>query len=282
MRKNSVILSTFMRLSILLLSGVLLFSSCSEFTKVQKSTDYEYKLRMADKFYLNEKYNWASQLYAELFPLYKGQPQFEDLFYKYAYSAYNLKDWMNAENLFKQFLDVFPTSPRAEEMEFMRAYTYYRQSPKSDLDQSNTQRTIGLMQTFVNLHPNSERAKQALEVIEICRQKLEDKSYKAAQLYYNMTHYKAAAIAFNSVMEDFPDSEKSDFYKLNIIKSYYKYAEKSIDSRKVERYEKVLLEINDFIDRFENSVYRKEVDEFLTNTQNNIKAFNNEQIKTAD
>lgn len=271
-----------MRLSILFLSFVLLLSSCTEFTKVQKSTDYEYKLRMADKFFLNEKYNWASQLYAELFPLYKGQPQFEDLFYKYAYSAYNLKDWMNAENLFKQFIDVFPTSPRAEEMEFMRAYTYYKQSPKSDLDQTNTQRTIGLMQTFVNLHPNSERAKEAKEIIEICRLKLEDKAYKAAELYYNMRHYRAAAIAYNSVMEDFPDSEKSDFYKFNIIKSYYNYAERSIDSKKVERYEKVLLEINDFIDRFEHSDYRKEVDGLLNITQNNIKALNNEQTKTAE
>ena len=83
-------------------------------------------------------------------------------------------------------------------------------------------------------------------------------------------------------MEDFPDSQKGDFYKFNIIKSYYNYAERSIDTKKKERYEKVLLEINDFIDRFENSDYRKQVDEYLNNTQNNIKAFNNEQIKTAE
>lgn len=271
-----------MRLSIFILSLTVLLNSCTEFTKVQKSNDYEYKLRMADKFYLNEKYNWASQLYAELFPLYKGQPQFEDLFYKYAYSAYNLKDWMNAENLFKQFVDVFPTSPRAEEMEFMRAYTFYRQSPKPDLDQTNTQRTIGLMQTFANMHPKSERAKEALEIIEICRNKLEEKASNAAQLYYNMRQYKAAAIAFNSVLEDFPDTQKGDLYKFNIIKSYYNYAERSIDTKKVERYEKVITEINDFIDRYENSQYRKQVDDLLNITQNNIKAFNNEQIKTAD
>ncbi len=272
-----------MRLIIFIFTASVLFSSCTEFTKVQKSNDYEYKLRMADKYFINEKYNWAAQLYEELFPLYKGQPQFEDLFYKYAYSAYNLRDWMNAENLFKQFVEVFPTSPRAEEMEFMRAYTYYRQSPKPNLDQTNTQRTIGLMQTFVNTHPKSSRVQEANEIIEICRQKLETKSMMAAELYFNMRQYRAAAIAYNSVLEDFPDTQKGDLYKLNIIKAYYNYADRSIDSRKLERYEKVIDEINDFIDRYgETSNYRKQVDEYLKLTQNNIKAFNNEQTTTAD
>ncbi len=29
---------------------------------------------------------------------------------------------MNAENLFKTFLEIFPNSPKAEEMDYMRAY----------------------------------------------------------------------------------------------------------------------------------------------------------------
>src|SRR5438876_8858798 len=95
-------------------------ASCSKFAKVQKSTDYNYKLRMAEKYYVVKKYNYAQQLYEELFPLMKGQPQFEDLFYKYAYCSYYLRDWMQAENLFKQFVEVFPNSPKAEEMEYMR------------------------------------------------------------------------------------------------------------------------------------------------------------------
>lgn len=46
-------------------------ASCSKFAKVQKSTDYEYKLRMADKYYVEKKYHYAQQLYEELFPLFK-------------------------------------------------------------------------------------------------------------------------------------------------------------------------------------------------------------------
>ena len=45
-----------------------------------------------------KKYNFAQQLYEELFPIYQGNRQFEDLFYKYAYCSYYLKDWLQAEN----------------------------------------------------------------------------------------------------------------------------------------------------------------------------------------
>ena len=88
--------------------------SCSKFTKVQKSTDVNYKLRMAEQYYAKKKYNQAQTLFEELFPIVKGTPQFEDLYYKYAYCAYYQRDYANAENLFKGFAEVFPNSPRTE------------------------------------------------------------------------------------------------------------------------------------------------------------------------
>src|SRR5690606_24503597 len=112
--------------------------------------------------------------------------KFEDLFYRFAYCSYHLKDWMQAESLFKQFTEVFPTSPRAEEMEYMRAYTYYRQSPKMELDQTNTLKAIGLMQTFINTHPGSKRIPEATSIIDGLREKLEGKDFMSAELYFNM------------------------------------------------------------------------------------------------
>lgn len=267
-----------MRSVLLLVMISLAATSCSRFAKVQKSTDYDYKLRMAEKYYVQKKYHYAQQLYEELFPLFKGQPQFEDIFYKFAYCSYYLRDWLQAENLFKQFTEVFPNSPKAEEMEYMRAFTYYRQSPKAQLDQTNTEKTIGLMQIFINTHPGSPRVKEATGIIDACHAKLEVKVFESAQLYYNMGHYRAAAIAFTSLMNRYPASEKSDEYKLQIIRSYYQFAGNSVDEKKPARYEQVVTECNDFIDRFPESGLVKEVERFLNLSKNNIKATNNEQI----
>jgi outer membrane protein assembly factor BamD len=259
-----------MRSTLLLLFVALVAGSCSKFAKVQKNTDYEYKLRMAEKYYIDKKFNYAQLLYEELFPIYKGTDKFEDLYYKYAYCAYNQKDWMNAENLFKSFVEVFPTSPRAEEMEYMRAYTYYRQSPKQELDQTNSQKTIGLMQTFINTHPGSPRIKEATEIIDKLRTKMEEKDAKAAELYYNLGHFRAAAIAYTTLMNDFPDSPNGDEYKFRIIKSYYRFADNSIDEKKVARFEQVVTECNEFVDRFPESKYLKEVERFQSLSQSSL------------
>lgn len=265
-------------LALVLFLGV----SCSKFSKVQKSNDYDYKLKMADTYYNNKKYNYAAQLYTELFPIFKGNPKFEDLFYKYAYCNYYLRDYLPAENLFKQFTEVFPTSPRAEEMEYMRAYTYYKQSPKQELDQTNTLKAIGLMQTFINTHPNSTRLKEANTIIDNLRDKLESKDYKSAELYYNMGHYRAAAIAYTSLINSFPDTKKGDQYKLQAIKSYFLYAENSVEEKKPARYEQVITEVNDFNDRYPDSELRSDAEHYATLSQNNIKQIQNEQAKTTN
>ncbi len=40
-----------MRILTLLLIGIVTLTSCSNFSKVLKSNDYDYKLRIADKYY---------------------------------------------------------------------------------------------------------------------------------------------------------------------------------------------------------------------------------------
>ena len=80
----------------------------TSFSKVLKSKDYDYQLRMADRYYVKKDYNHAQQLFEELFPILKGGPQFEDLYYKFAFCSFYLKDYANAENLFKGFVEVFP------------------------------------------------------------------------------------------------------------------------------------------------------------------------------
>ncbi|MEO8583370.1 MAG: outer membrane protein assembly factor BamD [Flavitalea sp.] len=267
---------------IFLLVLIVSLVSCSKFAKVQKSTDYDYKLRMAEKYYTEKKYNFSQQLYQELFPIFKGSTKFEDLFYKYAYCSYYLKDWLQAESLFKQFTEVFPTSPKAEEMEYMRSYTYFRQSPKLELDQTNTLKTIGLMQTFINTHPNSTRNAEANGIIDKLREKLEAKDYNSAELYFNMTHYRAAAIAFSSLLNNFPDTKKGDEYKLQVIKSYFLYAKNSVEDKKVARFEQVITEVNDFTDRFPESALLKEAQHYSVLSQNNLKLLQNEQAQTSN
>jgi outer membrane protein assembly factor BamD len=110
---------------------------------------------------------------------------------------------------------------------------------------------------------------------------MELKELKSAELYFNLGQYKAAAIAFANLMNNFPDSDKGDQYKLQIIKSYYEYAALSIEDKKEERFEQVVTEYHDFIDRYPESKLLKEAERYFTLSQTNIKNLKNEQIKKA-
>ena len=156
-------------------------------------------------------------------------------------------------------------------MDYMRAYTFYKQSPKPQLEQTNTLKAIGMMQMFINTHPNSARNKEANEIIDALRGKLEVKDHGAAQLYFDIGQYRAAAVAFNALLNSFPESDRADEYKWMAIKSYYRFAELSIEEKKVERYEKVIQECNEFMDRFHERPYGKEVENFLNKSNNNLK-----------
>ena len=270
-----------MRIIPVLLAAIFLSSCGKSINKILKNPDPEYKLRIAEKYFVQKKYTKAQVLYEDVMPYYKTRVEFQDIYYKYAYCAYNQADYLNAENLFKTFLEIFPNSPKAEEMDFMRAYSYYKQSPKPELDQTNTIKAMGMMQIFINTHPGSARNKEASEIIDICRAKLEIKDFKSAKLYFDMGQFRAAGVAFAALLNGYPESAKADEYKLMIIKSYFRFAELSIEEKKTERFEKVINECEEFVDRFPDSKLRKDVNDYLNLSQTNIKNLKNEQVKTS-
>lgn len=273
--------STLMKFSWIIIVAGLFLSSCGGgMNKILKNPDPAYKLRIAEQFFVKKKYSKAQQVYEDIMPYYKTGKEFEDIYYKYSYCAYYMGDYMNAENLFKSFLEIFPNSTKAEEVDYMRAYSYFKQSPKPELDQTNTMRAMGMMQTFINTHPGSLRNKDANDIIEICRKKLEIKDYQSAKLYYDLGQFRAAGVAFTTLLNGYPESMRADEYKLMIIKSYFKFAELSVEEKKMERYEQVISECHEFTDRFPDSKLKKEAEEFLKLSQTNIKNLSNEQTKT--
>jgi outer membrane protein assembly factor BamD len=265
--------------AILLVSLVLV--SCGKYSKIEKSKDVDYKLAKADEYYAKKSYRHAQELYESLFPVFKGTQKFEDLYYKYAYCYYYQGQYRDAENLFKGYLEVFPTSAKAEEIDYMRAFSFYKQSPKLELEQVNTVKAMNMMQSFINTHPGSERNKEATAIIDLCRQKLEQKEFRAAQLYYNLGQFRAAAIAFGDLLNNYPESLKGDEYKYMVVKSYYRFAKLSIIAKQEERYGKVTTEYQDFIDRYPDSKLLKSAEEYSNLSQNHIKDIQNEQTSSS-
>jgi outer membrane protein assembly factor BamD len=138
-------------------------------------------------------------------------------------------------------------------------------------------KAMNMMQTFISMHPGSPRIADAAKVIDESRAKLEQKDFRAAELYYNLGQYRAAAIAFSNLMNAYPESLKGEDYKLMVVKSYYRFAGMSILDKQIERYEKVVAEYQDFADRYPESKLLKDAEEYSNLSKNHIKDIQNEQ-----
>lgn len=257
------------------------FTSCNKFAKIQKSTDYDYKLTMADEYFEKHKYQFAQQLYEELFPILKGTPKFEVLYYKYAYCFYNDGLYKEASNLFKGYLEVFPNSEKSEEIDYMRAYCFYKISPKLELEQMSTLKAIGMMQTFINTHPSSNKVSEAANIIDKLREKLELKEFRSAKLYFNIGEFRAAAIAFGNLLNNYPESKNGDEYNFMELKSYFQFAKLSVITKQEERFEKVVSEYDNFVDRFPDSKLLNEAENLKTSSINQIKSIKYEQVTSS-
>lgn len=71
------------------LLAALLLSSCGEYNKLLKSTDYEYKYEAAKNYFAKGQYNRAATLLNELIAILKGTDKAEESLYMLGMSYYN-------------------------------------------------------------------------------------------------------------------------------------------------------------------------------------------------
>lgn len=256
----------------LLLVGFGFLLSCSEYQKVLKSNDYNLKYETAVKLYEEEEYYKAQTLFDELVSIFKGTDKAEDILFYYADCYYQQRDYILGAYYFDNFAKTFPYSDKTETAAYTAAYCYFLNSPRPSLDQTDTKKAIDAMQLFINKFPDSEYVKDANDIIAQLRNKLEEKSYENAKMYYKLADYHAASITLKNSIKDFPDSEYREEILYLIVKSSFLLAEMSIRDKQGERYQNTISEYYVFIDEYPESKYIKEVEKMYTKSVNHIKS----------
>lgn len=257
--------------AVLICFVMLTISACSKFTKIQKSTDMEAKYQAAVKYYEKERYYQALQLFEELITVFRGTVKAEDTYYYYCECYFKTGEYTVAAYHYNNFHQTFPNSPRAEEALFKNAYCYYLDSPPTTLDQKNTIDAIRQFQLFINRYPKSEKVQNSNELIDELRFKLETKDFLNAKLYFKTGNHKAAVVAFQNVIKDYPATiykEESMYY---IIKSSYMYASESVSGKQAERYKLTIENYYKLIDAFPSGRFLNDAEQYLLNAQAKIK-----------
>lgn len=263
--ENLYLCAMFMRMRIIGFMAVvalMLLASCGEFNKVLKSTDYEFKFKKAIEYYEAGEFVRSGTLLQELLTIYRGTSYADQIYYYYAKSMMGQRDYLMATQYFRTLLRETPTSPFTEEAQFMVGYAAYLQSPKVRLDQEVTASAIDALQLYINLYPFNEKVDEAHRLIDELRDKLVEKSYLNARLYYDFENYKAAVVALENSLKEYPDSHFREELLYMLVKSRYLLAVNSIEDKKQERLSVALDEYFAFVDEYPESRYRREVERF--------------------
>ena len=240
----------------------LVLGACETPEKLMRNPDVNYKEKIATQWYNKKEYFKCIPVFEELMGLYKGQRNTENIYYMYCMANYKQGDYMIAAYHFKSFANTYPTSSKAEECLFMNAMSNEKLSPKYELDQSYTNKSIDAFQSFINQYPESKRVDTANRMIVKLRKKLERKALSNAELYYKTENYKAAAVSFENLLIQYPDIDNVERILYMVVKSYDKYAENSIAQKRVDRYHSVITSYKNFTYKFPKSKYIAEASKY--------------------
>jgi outer membrane protein assembly factor BamD len=263
----------------ILILTTIFFAGCGDFNKVLKSTDTEYKYNKAKEYYLAEDFNKAVVLFNDVYPVIRGSDKSEEALYLMANAYYGQEDFMMAGHYFKTLGKTFPNGPYVQEAYFMSAYCLYLDSPKPRLDQTPTREAIEALELYINLFPTSNNVEQARAYISELEDKLVEKAYMNAKLYFDLgnylgNNYQAAVISAENILRKYPDTKYREDISFLVLKSKYIQAVNSVESKLEDRYRNTVDEYYSFVNDFPESSYLNEAKKMFEDSQKAIERFN--------
>jgi outer membrane protein assembly factor BamD len=168
--------------------------------------------------------------------------------------------YLLAANEFDRFADLYPADPRTEEARLGEIQSYYRISPAYDLDQTDTDRAIVLIRTFMANYPNSVFTPDVVAILEELREKLARKQFEAGRLYERRELYEAAVFSYQSMLAQYPTSPYADDALLGALRAQVAFAENSVRARQAERFTEALALYDRLVELFPGSPLLREAE----------------------
>ena len=266
----------------LLSAGV--FSSCGEYNKVLKSTDYEYKYEAAKHYFAKGQNSKAATILEELIPIMKGTAYGEESLYMLAMTYFNQGDYVTASHYFNTYYTTYPRGTYTELARYNSGKALYLDTPEPKLDQSSTYKAIQELQMFMEYFPRSERRELAQNMIFELQDKLVEKEYLSAKLYYDLgsytgntvysstgNNYLAAIVTAQNILKDYPYTKLREELSILILRAKYDMAKESVIEKKEERMLETVDEYYAFKNEFPESKYMKEVENIYKDASKYIK-----------
>lgn len=258
-------------LFLLLATCSLLLVSCSEYTAVLKSNDYEYRYEAAKALYVEGHYRQAAELFGMLLAPLKGTSYGEESLFMLAESNMKARDYESAAMFFKKYYQAYPKGHYMEMAHYNSGYALYKQTADVRLDQTSTIEAINEYQSFLDYCPDTDLKEQAHTIIYELQDKLVKKEYLSAKLYYDLgtytinciyggNNYEACIVTAQNALKDYPYASAGlrEDLSILVLRAKYHLARQSVEEKRLERFRETIDEYYAFQNDFPESQYLKE------------------------
>lgn len=254
--------------------ATLLFTSCGDYVKVQKTTDYDYRYEAAKQYYAEGEYNRAALFLQEMVTGLKGTDKGEESLFLLGMSSYKSRNYDAATAYFRKYYETYPEGVYTEKAHFYCGMSLFNNVPEIKLDQTATLEASSEFQQFLELYPNSVFSDMAQANIFKLQDRLVEKEYLSAKLYYDLgsyfgnctnggSNYQACIVTAENAIKDFPYMTRREDFAILILRAKFELAAQSVESKKEERYHNAIDEYYGFTNEYPESKYLKEAEELF-------------------
>lgn len=250
-----------MRAILILLAASFLFISCRSSDLIRPGDSLEVAFEKAMGQFEEENWTDAARAFETVISIGRGTDIGQEAQFYLAESYFNNRRFLIAASEYERYAQFYPNSERREKADFRKGLSYYNLSPRYRLDQTYTRRAIQNFRLFNSRYPDSEFRDEIGEYISEMRTKLARKHYSAARFYHRTSRYNAAAVYYDIVIDEYPETEWAEKALVAQIEAYILFAENSVPQRQAERFEKALDSYSTYLQLFPRGENRSRVEE---------------------
>lgn len=128
-------------------------------------------------------------------------------------------NWIRSESRYRDYLTRFPTSDRADYVQYQIARSLAERVERPDRDQTATEQAIAEFETLQRLFPSSQYAPLAAEEILRLRARLAEHHFVVGDFYIRYRNPLGAEGRFERLLEEFPSYPERDKVLFHLGKS---------------------------------------------------------------
>lgn len=212
---------------VLLLGLSLLLVACGG-SRLRANLTTEERLKEAMRLYEKHDYFEARTQFRIITLNAPGTAIVDQAQFYLAECHFHMDEFIIAGEEYKKLIRLYPQSQYLDDAQYKIGLSYYKLSPKSDLDQKYTWQAIEEFQRFMEDYPGSELREEVQNFLQLVRGKLAKKEFDTGDLYRKLSYYESALVYFEEVLARFYDTKYAEpalFYKAEILFKQTKYDE---------------------------------------------------------